>query len=94
MSSPVDHFIPTSSPIISNTLVQQRIRLIGDRGKLSDQVLTNLIEIKKTLEKAAENVAKLVQEVDHETGRLIASIDKLKEASNIACESMILPNLK
>ena len=73
--------------------IQQLINLIGSRSALPSHLFDAIMEIKNVTQTAARRVAIEAITVGCDKRKLIQALDKFKEASNLACESLILPKM-
>ena len=87
--------------------VANRINMINgwfemDDGHTEEEARNQAIEknkarmnaVREAVSDAAHKVADAVEEGKHDMGRLIAAIDTLQQAKNIACDAIILPHGK
>ena len=70
--------------------LSKRERLIRGRDPLPPAVAAKVVDFKHKLADIGNYISKSIQEVPHDTGRLIAAWDALKHYQNLACEAMIL----
>lgn len=73
--------------------VAARVKMVNGHFDLPAQTLTSMGEIRGVVAEAAEKMAASVECNDkYDVGRLIAALDHLQQAKNIACDSLILPH--
>lgn len=77
----------SSSP---STIIQDRLHLINGNLKLSPEQIQSMKQIREIISEAAYKMYAVIQNLPHDTGRLIAAIDGLQSAKNVACESILL----
>lgn len=79
----------TNSEDIEN-LILQRLRLIDSYYTPDEKIVETFKLIRMELSKVATLVDSRISTYKHDPSRRIAFLDKIKEASNIACESLLL----
>jgi hypothetical protein len=78
--------VPVTDP------VDKRVLMINGRFNLPDKTLAVMNNIRIECDSLARNLAIEVKSVEHDTGRLIATIDLLQQLKNVACDAVILPH--
>jgi hypothetical protein len=72
--------------------VHARLMMINGMFDLPDETTAAMVRIRELVAECAMSVAKVVGSVNHDTGRLIATIDKLQDVKDVACAAIILPH--
>ena len=72
--------------------VEKRVAMINGRFDLPDNTLTVMNNIRIECDSLARNLAIEVKSVEHDTGRLVATIDLLQQLKHVACDAVILPH--
>lgn len=73
--------------------VAARVKMVNGQFDLPAQTLKSMGEIREAVAETAEKIAASVERNEkHDIGRLIAALDHLQQAKNIACDSLILPH--
>lgn len=74
--------------------VSARVALINGNFDLPEESVQAMKNIRKAVSDAAEIIERESKRVKHDVGRLIAAVDTLQQAKDVACVSVILPHYK
>jgi hypothetical protein len=83
----------TTRSTTRNAAVHARVSMINGRFDLPERTPPALNLVREAVADAAEKVTSAVEGAEtHDTGRLIAALDLLQQAKNVACDALILPH--
>lgn len=74
--------------------VQRRVEMINGRFDLPAETVKAMEQIRVATEVCARAIQSATADVQVDTGRLIATMDMLQQAKNVACDAVILPHAK
>lgn len=72
--------------------VTKRVEMINGRFDLPQETIQAMNDIRQAVDQCARSIQTATSKVETDTGRLIATMDLLQQAKNVACDSIILPH--
>ena len=72
------------------SVIQNRLSLIDQHLKLTEETLRAMQRIRQTVATAAAEVDSIIASLPHDTGRRIATIDALQAVKDLAITSILL----
>lgn len=74
--------------------VAKRVAMINGRFDLPPATLEAMATMRAAFDACARAVEQTATGVERDTGRLIATMDLLQQAKNVACDAVILPHAR